>query len=49
MDYDLPSALWIMLLVLVTLFVFRLTAGFLVSRENGPAQTVGKAIGSIVG
>lgn len=49
MDYDLPSALWVMMLVLITLFVFRLGAGYLAGRDNTAAATVGKAIGAIVG
>jgi len=48
-EYDLADALWVALIVVLTLWVLRVSSGYLVSRDNKVAKAIGSAIGGIVG
>lgn len=48
MDFDVATALWIALIVILTMAIARTTAGYLASRDNPSAQVIGRALGAIV-
>lgn len=46
MKFDLASAFWLFLLIPIVLWVWHTLAGLLIN-VGGPAESLGKAIGSI--
>jgi hypothetical protein len=49
MDFDIMSALWFAMLVLLTMWASRTLAGVMTASDSQAANTVGRALGSIVG
>lgn len=49
MEFDVMSALWFAMLVLLTMWASRTLAGVLTNSDNQAAQAIGRGLGSIVG
>jgi len=49
MHYDFMDALWIAVIVILTLAVTRGVSGLMASSENHAVQSIGKSLGAIVG
>jgi hypothetical protein len=49
MRYDFMDALWIAVIVILTLAVTRGVSGLMASSENAAVSQVGKSLGAIVG
>lgn len=49
MEFDIVTALWFAMLVLITMWLSRMAAGVLSASDNTAAQAVGRALGAVVG